>query len=784
MSQNLKLEVLLSAINKATGPLKQITKGSTETAKALKAARDNLRALNDQQNNINGFRKLDKDIAISNNSLQAATAKIKQLKLEMAGVEKPTAAMNREFKQAVKEAGKLKQQHSDLIAKQQQLRTQLNASGIGTQKLSTHQRKLKADMADATAQVNKQTLALEKQSEIAKRMNAAKLARDNALQRRNQIAGTGATTMGAGVAMGLPVLKAVKDYASFETAMLGVARQMNSARDANGAYTKTYYEMGDAIKAMAERLPLTSIEIAQLVEGAARMGIQGKQNLLIFTEQAAIMAAAFDLPTDQVSEDMGMIANLYKIPIDRIHEFGDAVNWLDDNAQSKGGDIINVMKRIAGTATMVGMSYKDAAALGSTFLSTGSSEETAATAANAMINRLTNAPILSSAKKYAGGLKMLGLEAVKLQKAMNSNATGTILDVLDRIKALPKDKQLEAANRLFGTEYGDDAAKLAQNLEEYRRQLKLTKDAKAAGSMARESSARNASLNAQYDMATNSISNLSSEIGEQLKPALVDILVIIKDVSTAIREWVKEHPILTGFIIKAIAAVAILTIGIGGLLLAVAAIMGPFIALRFGLAFLGAKATWLVSIFRFLNVTLIAIPAAFMAGYAAGTILAKGIDNWLSSLLGFKTSLGGLIFDVVEAFKNGDWHNIGRYIVLGIEAGLDMASFGLYSKVKGLIKDLSNSKDFLNNSGANMLVPAGANKSSTQFSNDLLIKTRQPLKSRSGAPVYTDNSQQHFNIHPSPGMNETQLANAVAREVEKSNQAASARNRSLLRDRN
>ena len=59
MSQNLKLEVLLSAINKATGPLKQITQGSNQTAKALKAARDRLRELNDQQKNIDGFRKLD-----------------------------------------------------------------------------------------------------------------------------------------------------------------------------------------------------------------------------------------------------------------------------------------------------------------------------------------------------------------------------------------------------------------------------------------------------------------------------------------------------------------------------------------------------------------------------------------------------------------------------------------------------------------------------------------------------------------------------------------------------
>ncbi len=179
MNQNLKLEVILSAINKATAPFKAITKGSSDTAKALKAARDSLRALNAQQNDINGFRKLDKDIAINNNSLAAATTKIKQIKQEMGGVEKPTVAMNRAFNSAVKEANKLKQQHTDLIQKQQQLRTQLTNSGISTTNLAEHQRQLKTNMASVTEQVNKQTIALEKQSELAKRINAITATREN-----------------------------------------------------------------------------------------------------------------------------------------------------------------------------------------------------------------------------------------------------------------------------------------------------------------------------------------------------------------------------------------------------------------------------------------------------------------------------------------------------------------------------------------------------------------------------------------------------------------------------
>lgn len=785
MSQNMKLEVILSAINKATAPLKAITKGSSETAKALKAARDNLKALNAQQNDINGFRKLDKDIAISNNALKGATEHIKRLKLEMSATEKPTAAMTRAFNKAVTEAGKLKQQHGDLLVKQQQLRTSLQTAGMDTKKLAEHQRTLKTNLASATDQVNRQTEALKKQNDIANRMQAAKQARDQALQRRNAIAGAGASTMAAGVAMGAPVLKTVKDYAEFETAMLGVAKQVNGARDANGAYTQTYYEMSAAIKDMSERLPLTAIEIAQLVEGAARMGIQGKENLLTFTEQAAIMAAAFDLPTDQIAEDMGMISGLFKIPIKDISEFGDSINYIDDNAQSKVGDIINVLKRIAGTTQMVGMSYKDAAALGSTFLSLGSGEEVAATATNAMIGQLANAPILSSSARYADGLKMLGLEAVKLQKAMNSDATGTILDVLDRIKALPKDKQLEAATRLFGKEYGDDASKLAQNVEEYRRQLELTKDAQAKGSMGRESAAQLKSLNAQYDMAANSLSNISTELGQQLKPALVDVIVMIKDMAASIRDWVKEHPVLTGYLLKAAAALSIITIGVGGLLLAIAGIMGPIIALRFGLSFLGINGGILIPILRgvgtavmFIGRMLLLNPIglAVTAIATAAFLIYKYWDPIKTFFSNLWDSVTNKFKIVVETFKSvwapltdwfGNlWKGITNKIANFIKWHIDKIL---------LISDLLGF-DIGNNSG---IAIAGAGDGISGS----IVKSAYPLKPHKVTNAQAITHAPVINVHAAPGMNEKQVADAVAKELEKSNHTAAARNRSLLRDR-
>ncbi|MGG7282604.1 phage tail tape measure protein, partial [Escherichia coli] len=57
---------------------------------------------------------------------------------------------------------------------------------------------------------------------------------------------------------------------------------------------------------------------------------------------------------------------------------------------------------------------------------------------------------------------------------------------------------LSAMTMLFGKEFGDDAAKLANNLPELQRQLKLTAGNDALGSMQKESDINKDSLSAQW----------------------------------------------------------------------------------------------------------------------------------------------------------------------------------------------------------------------------------------------------------------------------------------------
>lgn len=393
-------------------------------------------------------------------------------------------------------------------------------------------------------------------------------------------------TAAVGAATLAPVAAAVKSYSSLEDAMKGVAKQVNGLRDDSGNRTPQYEEMQRAIMDASEKLPMANgaVDYAALVEGGARMGVANsddpwekqKADLLAFASMAAKASVAFELPADQLSESLGKIAGLYKIPTQNIEQLGDAINYLDDNAKSKGSDIIDVLQRVGGLASQ--LDYKQAAALGSTFLTLGSPAEVAASATNAMVRELSIATVQSD--KFLGALDEIGINAEKVQKSMSVDAMGTIISVLEASKKLAPDKQVANLTQIFGKEFGDDAQKLANNLPELRRQIELTQGAAAKGSMNRESDINKASLSAQWQLTKTGAVNALSSAGETLREPLMDIMLTVSKVVGSVRRWVEANPALVGSIMKVTAAIGALLVVVGGLMLTIGAVLGPMALVR------------------------------------------------------------------------------------------------------------------------------------------------------------------------------------------------------------
>ncbi|EGN0859251.1 phage tail tape measure protein [Salmonella enterica] len=574
--RNLNIRVAFSALNNMSRPVNAARQSAAALASQINQTKTSIKGLERQATSFDR-------LTAANKKTTEQLAQAKEQARQMAAAYGPlrqrsaeqVAALNQQ-RAAIRQ---LTQQQKGEQTQLNQLRASFYSEGIAISSASL-----------ATEQINQRTAQYNRQlAEQQRRLDAVNQAQarySRAKETGEKMMSGGMKTAAVGAATLAPVAAAVKSYSSLEDAMKDVAKQVNGLRDDSGNRTPQYEEMQRAIMDASEKLPMANgaVDYAALVEGGARMGVANsddpwkkqKADLLAFASMAAKASVAFELPADQLSESLGKIAGLYKIPTQNIEQLGDAINYLDDNAKSKGSDIIDVLQRVGGLASQ--LDYKQAAALGSTFLTLGTPAEVAASATNAMVRELSIATV--QGKNFMQGLDALGLSAEKVQKSMSVDAMGTIISVLEASKKLAPDQQVANLTQIFGKEFGDDAQKLANNLPELRRQIELTQGAAAKGSMNRESDINKASLSAQWQLTKTGAVNAFSSAGETLRDPLMDIMLTVSKVVGSVRRWVEANPALVGSIMKVTAAIGALLVVVGGLMLSIGAVLGPMALVR------------------------------------------------------------------------------------------------------------------------------------------------------------------------------------------------------------
>ena len=574
--RNLNIRVAFSALNNMSRPVNAARQSAAALASQINQPKTSIKRLERQATSFDR-------LTAANKKTTEQLAQAKEQARQMAAAYGPlrqrsaeqVAALNQQ-RAAIRQ---LTQQQKGEQTQLNQLRASFYSEGIAISSASRATEQLN----QRTAQYNRQ---LAEQQRRLDAVNQAQARYSRAKETGEKMTSGGMKTAAVGAATLAPVAAAVKSYSSLEDAMKGVAKQVNGLRDDSGNRTPQYEEMQRAIMDASEKLPMANgaVDYAALVEGGARMGVANsddpwqkqKADLLSFASMAAKASVAFELPADQLSESLGKIAGLYKIPTQNIEQLGDAINYLDDNAKSKGSDIIDVLQRVGGLASQ--LDYKQAAALGSTFLTLGTPAEVAASATNAMVRELSIATV--QGKNFMQGLDALGLSAEKVQKSMSVDAMGTIISVLEASKKLAPDQQVANLTQIFGKEFGDDAQKLANNLPELRRQIELTQGAAAKGSMNRESDINKAALSAQWQLFNTGAVIAVSSAGETLLDPLMDIMLTVSKVVGSVRRWVEANPALVGSIMKVTAAIGALLVVMGGLMLSIGAVLGPMALVR------------------------------------------------------------------------------------------------------------------------------------------------------------------------------------------------------------
>ncbi|HHX2513079.1 TPA: phage tail tape measure protein [Neisseria subflava] len=329
---------------------------------------------------------------------------------------------------------------------------------------------------------------------------------------------------------------ATREAMKFETAMAGVKKVADGTDE-------QYAQLSDELKKMGAELGISAAEMAELAAAGGQLGIP-IEKLSEFTTIASKMSVAFGMTAEEAGNAAATIANVFQLPIGEVEKLGDAINVLGNNTAAREKDIVAAMARIGGTAKQFGLVADEAAALADAFIALGKPPEVAATAINAMLQKLQTAQ--SQGKDFQAALEGIGTSADEMAANIAANPQQALTDFLHKLEGLDKQSRALTLSQLFGTEYSDDIALLVGSLGEYEKALGLVADkGQVVGAMQKEVANAMSTSEAQIAKAKQEIINVAIEVGEKLLPLVSLLASTAGSVASAIGAITEEFPALT-----------------------------------------------------------------------------------------------------------------------------------------------------------------------------------------------------------------------------------------------
>lgn len=377
---------------------------------------------------------------------------------------------------------------------------------------------------------------------------------------------------------------AVTAAADFEQAMANVEKVTNAEVAA---------EMRSELMEMAETIPLTTSELAELAAQAGRMGAEGTEEVAAFTEVAAEMGAATVMSAENAGTALGKLSTALNTPLSDIRTLGDAINEVSNNFATDSEEIVDATQRAGQVLTNLGMRSDEVIGLAGAFNELSPTSRLAAS----RMQQIGEALMDPGTFETLGGA--IGVSAEGFAELVEEDPTETMYRVLEAVdQGEVSFQDLEAvmtkhAARAFRDTAGDvdlmrDAVETSNGAMEN------------AGSLAKEVAVETDTAQGQWQLLKNRANNLAIQIGDNLLPYIRDFLAEVTKlvdrfsrVNEATDGWAGTLILLGSLIAGLITAggalvsmmgglsavAGTLTAGFTGIAAAVAAVSAPMLAL-------------------------------------------------------------------------------------------------------------------------------------------------------------------------------------------------------------
>ncbi|MCA7329494.1 phage tail tape measure protein [Escherichia coli] len=450
MSNDVKLQVLLKAVDQATRPFKSIQTASKTLSGDIRDTQKSLRELNGQASRIDGFRKASAQLAVTGQELKKAKQEAAALAIQFKNTEQPTRAQAQAMDAARKSAAALQLKHNSLRQAVQRQRQELSQAGINTRTLAADELRLKTSISETTAQLNRQREALARVSAQQAKLNAVKQRYQAGKEMAGKMAGAGAAGIGiatAGTMAGVKLMVPGYDFSlknSELQAVLGVDKQSPEMQ----ALRKQARQLGDNTAASSDDAAAAQVIVAK--SGADKDGI------LAQTPAILNMSLANKKTMEENATLLIGTKSAFGLADDKASHIADVISMAINKSQATFEGLSDSLTYVGPVAKDAGVSLEETAAMLGALHDAKITGSMAGTGGRAILSRL-QAP---TGQAYAA-IKELGV------KTMDSKGnTRPIFTILKEMQASFEKNKLGTGQRAeyMKTIFGEEASSAASIL--------------------------------------------------------------------------------------------------------------------------------------------------------------------------------------------------------------------------------------------------------------------------------------------------------------------------------
>lgn len=603
MAGPLKLEVVMSMVDKALAPLRGIDRQAKATAKGLKDTRDSLKGLERAQDDLGAFRKLGASMRAGGAELDAARTKVRALAQQLKATDAPTRAMQREFSKAKSEAAALGQQQEKMGVQAQVLRDRLSAAGISTRNLGEHERQLRGRIESATQSIARKTAALQAQGAQQRKLADIQERQSKAAMRSAATLGAGYGGLTAGRAAGGAIGQFMGGGVEFDATMSKVqalARLQKNSGDL-AALRQQSKDLGDS----------TMFSATDAAQGQAFLAMAGFNPKAIMGAMPGMldMAKAGDMEIGQTADISSNILSAFGIDPSKMGNVADVLTKTFTTSNVNLAMLGDTMRYVGPVARAAGVDLETTAAMAGLLGNVGIQGDKAGTAMRAMLLRLS-APTSGAAKQ----LEKLG---VKTKDAVGNikPIVPLLAEIAAKTEKMGSGDRMAALKDIFGEEPAAAMTEIiskagSTGILDY---LAIVRDNAGAAQATAKTMADN--MRGSLDELSSAWDTLGINVGESNDSWMRSTVDRLTEITRSVGNWANQNPALVkALTIMAVVLAALMT-AFGVLAITLGLVVGKVMLVRFALATLGVQGGLLSVVLRG-----VAAAVRFVGGAIVGVV--------------------------------------------------------------------------------------------------------------------------------------------------------------------